>query len=119
MHANGRLTAANLRADDAPLLARLRDVAAAVHRDPRVAAAALAPHVAAREAVDVADLALAFVLAHPFIDVALSGAATTAQLASHVRAVGMHLDADTLRGLATVAEAPARYWSVRASLPWT
>jgi aryl-alcohol dehydrogenase-like predicted oxidoreductase len=92
--ANGRLTDANARPEDAALLARLRAIVPGVSLD-RVAAA--------------------FALAHPFVDVVLSGAATVAQLHSHVAATGVAVDAGAL---ATLAEPPKRYWATRASLPW-
>jgi aryl-alcohol dehydrogenase-like predicted oxidoreductase len=93
--ANGRLTDANARPEDGALLARV---------------AALAP------GVPLDRTALAFVLAHPFVDVALSGAATVAQLASHVEGSALAVDAGAL---AALAEPPATYWRTRASLPWT
>lgn len=96
--ANGRLTDANARSDDAAMLAHLR---------------------AARPGVPLDRVALAWVLAHPFVDVALSGAATVAQLRSHVAAASTPLAADDLAALTDVAEAPARYWATRAALPWT
>jgi len=90
--ANGRLSAANTRPDDAAMLSRL---------------GATAPPD---------RLAVAFVLAHPFVDVALSGAATVEQLGSHVAALGQPIDTPPL---ADLAESPERYWKTRASLPWT
>ena len=97
--ANGRLTDANQRPEDGPLLARLRSLAAAYGA-----------------AVD--QLALAFTLAAPFVDVALSGAATTAQLASHVAALDVRADGALLAELALLAEGPERYWATRSALPW-
>ncbi len=108
VHANGRLTDVNARPDDAPLLGRLREIAASVGG---VGERAPAP--------DVAELAVAFAGAQPFVDVVLSGAATTPQLASHLDALAIVLDPATLRRLSTIAEAPARYWSTRAALPWS
>lgn len=98
--ANGRLTPANDRAEDAAALARLTEIAR-------------------RHGVPVDRLAVAFALAHPFVDVVLSGAATTDQLASHVAAADLELDDTDLAALADVAEAPDRYWSTRARLAWT
>ena len=98
--ANGRLTDANRRPEDAALVARLR-----------------AHGAASGLALD--QLAVAFVLAHPFVDVVLSGAATTAQLASHLEAVSRPLDADAAAALAAGAETPARYWQTRSTLPWS
>ena len=96
--ANGRLTDANERPEDAPLLARLRAVASGISLD---------------------RLALAFALTHPFVDVALSGAATTTQLASHLTALELSLDETTRRALRAVAEPPERYWATRSRLRWT
>jgi aryl-alcohol dehydrogenase-like predicted oxidoreductase len=96
--ANGRLTAANTRLEDAAMLARVRVAAAGVPPD---------------------RIALAFVLAQPWADVVLSGAATTAQLASHVAAHELRLDEAARAGLATIAESPDVYWRTRAALPWT
>jgi len=96
--ANGRLTDANARPEDAPLLARLRGFANGVRLD---------------------RFALAFVLAHPFVDVALSGAATAPQLTSHVAALQLSLDDTTRRALGAVTEPPERYWATRGRLPWS
>jgi aryl-alcohol dehydrogenase-like predicted oxidoreductase len=81
--------------DDAAMLARLRAVLPGVPLD---------------------RVALAWALAHPFVDVALSGAATVTQLRSHVVATSIALEPDAVAGLAVD---PARYWATRASLPWT
>jgi aryl-alcohol dehydrogenase-like predicted oxidoreductase len=96
VHANGRLADANDRPDDAGMLDGLRAAAGGLPLD---------------------RLAIAFARSHPFIDVVLSGAATTAQLASHVAALGAPPIDPT--GLAAFAEPPARYWRTRGSLPWT
>jgi aryl-alcohol dehydrogenase-like predicted oxidoreductase len=98
--ANGRLTAGNDRPEDAELRARLRAIGRGL----------------GGRATD--QVALAFVLAHPFVDVALSGAATAAQLASHLAALAIALDAPARAALAALAEPPDRYWSTRARLPW-
>ncbi len=98
--ANGRLTPANQRADDAPLRRGLEPIAG-------------------RLACTLDQLALAFVLAHPFVDVVLSGAVTLAHLASHVGALDVALDRTSRILLAPLAETPERYWATRARLPWT
>lgn len=64
-------------------------------------------------------LALAWVLDHTFVDVVLSGAGSAPQLASHLRAFDVHLDASARAALADLAEAPAAYWSARSALAWT
>ena len=98
--ANVRLTAANVRPEDASLTRALGATAA-------------------RLGCGIDQLALAFVLAEPFVDVVLSGAATTAQLASHVGAPSLTLDREARGTLAALAEPPTRYWQTRATLPWT
>lgn len=100
VHANGRLTEANDRPEDARLVAALG-------------------RIAADAGMPIADLALAWVLARPEIDVALSGAATTTQLASHVAASARGLDSATITAMASLAEAPSTYWATRGRLPWT
>ena len=100
VHANGRLTDANQRPADAALVARLAQAAAAAR-------------------IGITDLALAFVLAQPQIDVALSGAATMPQLTGHVAAAATALESATIAGLAALAEPGESYWRTRASLPWT
>lgn len=100
VHANGRLTDANDRADDAALVATLRGIAS-------------------DEGTTIADVALAWVLAQPAIDVALSGAATTAQLAAHVSAVRRPLADRACEALRALAEPAQGYWATRASLAWT
>ena len=100
VHANGRLTPANDRSHDQLLHARLDDVAR-------------------RCGLAVDQLAMAFAAGQPWCDVVLSGAATVAQLASHVASSAVALDAATLDELATLAEPPATYWQSRASLAWS
>jgi aryl-alcohol dehydrogenase-like predicted oxidoreductase len=64
-------------------------------------------------------LALAAALCQPWSDIVLSGAVTTAQLTSNLRAADLALSPDALAGAATgLAEPPDAYWSHRASLPW-
>lgn len=59
-------------------------------------------------------LALASALAQPWADVVLSGAATLAQLESHLKARTVEpVDA------ALFARPPERYWAERARLPWS
>jgi aryl-alcohol dehydrogenase-like predicted oxidoreductase len=59
-------------------------------------------------------LALAAVLAQPWADVVLSGAATADQLRSNLAALELDFDPD----LEQLAEDPAVYWEERAALPW-
>ncbi|HYR95619.1 MAG TPA: aldo/keto reductase, partial [Candidatus Binatus sp.] len=96
----GRLTEANARREDSALLDRLRTAAATC-------------------GCGVDQVALAFVLERPFVDVVLSGAATAAQLSSHTGALEVTLDDPTHSALAVLRESPEDYWRTRASLPWS
>jgi aryl-alcohol dehydrogenase-like predicted oxidoreductase len=72
---------------------------------------------AARLHVGPDAVALAAALAQPFVDIVLSGAVTTAQLTSNLRARAID-GAESTSRLAALVEAPERYWSARAALPW-
>jgi aryl-alcohol dehydrogenase-like predicted oxidoreductase len=81
---------------------------------------------AAPELIDAASaagtspdaLALAAVLAQPWADVVLSGAATKAELESNLAALALDPDPDLLARLAARQEAPEGYWERRAGLAW-
>ena len=90
--ANGRLTARG----DLPTLLELSD----------------------RRAVAPDALALAAVLAQPWADVVLSGAATVETLRSNLTALELDLGECLDPELEALAEEPARYWEERATLPW-
>jgi aryl-alcohol dehydrogenase-like predicted oxidoreductase len=90
--ANGRLTARG----DLPTLLELSD----------------------RRAVAPDALALAAVLAQPWADVVLSGAATVETLRSNLTALELELGECLDPELGALAEEPARYWEERATLPW-
>ncbi|HEX3833788.1 MAG TPA: aldo/keto reductase, partial [Solirubrobacteraceae bacterium] len=63
-------------------------------------------------------LALAAVLAQPWVDVVLSGASTVRMTACNVAAVDVAIDPETLAGLGGVAEDPDGYWERRSTLRW-
>ncbi|MFJ5777891.1 aldo/keto reductase [Streptomyces sp. NPDC093094] len=63
-------------------------------------------------------VALAVILRMPWAGVILSGAATTAQLASNLHAPVVDLDEEQLSRLAALAEDPRAYWQRRGELPW-
>src|SRR5207237_6780447 len=72
----------------------------------------------ARSTASSADaLALAAVLAQPWADVVLSGAATVEELESNLAAGPLELDSSWLDRLDAIREDPARYWRTRAALP--
>jgi aryl-alcohol dehydrogenase-like predicted oxidoreductase len=63
-------------------------------------------------------VAIAAVLANPWLDVVLSGAITTDQLSSNLAALSVQLSADEVNELAQLAEPSRTYWSKRQSMPW-
>ncbi len=97
--ANGRLTGRN---DDPTFASRRRALES----------------VAARLHTTVDALALAAVLAQPWADVVLSGAATSDQLRSNVAALEVAWDADAAERLQEIVEPAEEYWATRARLAW-
>jgi aryl-alcohol dehydrogenase-like predicted oxidoreductase len=97
--ANGRLTARN----DDPAFAAQRRVLEGE---------------AARLGTTLDALALAVVLARPWADVVLSGAATAGQLRSNLAAIAVAWDGVAGERLDALAESPEDYWAIRARLPW-
>lgn len=74
---------------------------------------------AARERETTPDaLALAVLLAQPWADVVLSGAATTSQLDSNLRALALEVDDELEAQLGELVEKRDDYWSTRAELAW-
>jgi aryl-alcohol dehydrogenase-like predicted oxidoreductase len=73
---------------------------------------------AAEAGVTPDALALAAVLAQPWVDVVLSGAATADMVASNVAALDVAAHPETLEGLGGVAEDPDGYWERRSALRW-
>jgi aryl-alcohol dehydrogenase-like predicted oxidoreductase len=72
---------------------------------------------AARLGVGPDAVALAAVLAQPFVDVVLSGAVTPSQVAENIRARAIDGAAIAAR-LASLVEPAHQYWAERARLPW-
>lgn len=97
--ANGRLTTRNNDPDFAAKRLRLESAAEA--------------HGTTMDA-----LALAGVLAQPWAGCVLSGATTTGQLASNVRAVDVEWTAELATLAADLVESPRDYWSQRSDLAW-
>jgi aryl-alcohol dehydrogenase-like predicted oxidoreductase len=60
-------------------------------------------------------VALAAVLAQPWADVVLSGAASVETLRSNLRALDVSVDPSRFDGMREDSEA---YWARRSSLPW-
>jgi aryl-alcohol dehydrogenase-like predicted oxidoreductase len=87
--------------------------------DPAFAAQrALLEREARRLGLTLDALALAAVLAQPWADVVLSGAATVGQLQSNVQALDAAWDQEAEDRLAALAEPPEEYWATRAALAW-
>ena len=63
-------------------------------------------------------LALAAVLAQPWVDVVLSGAATVEHVQSNAAAVQVDFDAETAVRLHPLLETPEAYWQTRSQLAW-
>jgi aryl-alcohol dehydrogenase-like predicted oxidoreductase len=58
------------------------------------------------------------VLAQPWADVVLSGAANVDQLKSNLVAVGTRWDIDAGQRFGTLVESPDDYWNARSRLAW-
>ncbi|GAB3552609.1 aryl-alcohol dehydrogenase-like predicted oxidoreductase [Actinopolyspora lacussalsi] len=82
-------------------------------RPPEPLAAVAGRHGAGADAV-----ALAHVLAQPWVDTVLLGAASVGQLRSNLAARSVSLSRRDLDELAAVAGDPATYWGERSALPW-
>jgi aryl-alcohol dehydrogenase-like predicted oxidoreductase len=63
-------------------------------------------------------LALAYVLSRPWVDVALSGAATAEQLASNLAARDVEWTEELEAGSRGLVIAPDAYWEQRSALAW-
>jgi aryl-alcohol dehydrogenase-like predicted oxidoreductase len=63
-------------------------------------------------------LALACVLAQPWVGVVLSGASTVSQLRSNLGALEVEVPADVVERLRALAEPAEAYWETRAQLAW-
>ncbi len=92
--ANGRLTERNNASDFSEQLDMLRKVAKT-------------------QLASVDAVALAAILAQPWVGVVLSGAATQEHLMSNTAAVGL-----ALGDVPDLAESPDEYWATRSALAW-
>lgn len=63
-------------------------------------------------------LALAAILAQPWVDVVLSGAADGKHLASNLNALQVDYDAAATQALDEIRESPKDYWGKRSQLQW-
>ncbi len=105
------------RAHAAGLAVIVKEALANGRLSPRGAGGALAK--AARDVGAGADaVALAAVLARPWADVVLSGAASVAALASNLEAARLPWSDDLESRLAPLREDSEDYWARRSRLPW-
>jgi len=74
--------------------------------------------IAARHGATVDAVALAAVLAEPWADVVLSGAATVEQVRSNLAATAVRLEERDVEELRRLAEPSQQYWMTRSTLPW-
>ncbi|MBF5044798.1 aldo/keto reductase [Aggregicoccus sp. 17bor-14] len=95
----------------------VKEVVANGRLTPRNGEPGLAPlrEAAVQLGASVDAVAVAAALAQPWADVVLSGAATVAQLQSHLSAQALVLPE---RGLEGLAEQPRVYWERRSGLAW-
>jgi aryl-alcohol dehydrogenase-like predicted oxidoreductase len=89
----------------------------ASHDSGRAVGAALR-RVGAQVGATPDAVALAAALHQPWVDIVLSGASTTGQLASNLAAAAVHLSPAQLTELDGLAEAAEEYWQRRAGLTW-
>jgi aryl-alcohol dehydrogenase-like predicted oxidoreductase len=73
---------------------------------------------AQRLGTTVDGLALAGVLAQPWVDVVLSGAARVDHLLSNLKALEVSLDAEAASHLQALVEPAEEYWTTRSDLEW-
>jgi aryl-alcohol dehydrogenase-like predicted oxidoreductase len=89
------------------------------NREPSFAAKrAVLDRIARRLETTIDAVALAAVLAQPWADVVLCGAATVAQLRSNLAARSISLNEASIEDLAALVEPATSYWKTRAALPW-
>lgn len=97
--ANGRLTSRNLDATFSDKVKVLQQISEEVNSS-------------------IDKISLAAILAQPWADVVLSGAATTEQLHSNLDALKLALSPKQLQLLLSLQEQPEDYWKTRSTLEW-
>jgi aryl-alcohol dehydrogenase-like predicted oxidoreductase len=106
------------RAHEAGLGVIVKEALANGRLTPRGACAPL-EQAAGRLGASEDAVAIAWVLAQPWVDLVLSGAATPDQVRSNLAALRLGPRAAADPGLADLAEPSDRYWSTRSELSWT
>ncbi len=105
------------RAHEAGLQVIVKEALANGRLTPRVPNAEL-ERAASAVGATVDAVALAAVLAQPFVDLVLSGAATREALVSNLGAAELQFSDEILDGLAALEEDSEEYWTTRSALPW-
>jgi aryl-alcohol dehydrogenase-like predicted oxidoreductase len=105
-------------AHDAGLGVIIKEALANGRLGPRGSIEPLA-RAAASMGAGIDAVAIAAVLARPWVDTVLSGASTIAQLESNLGAAGVEWDDALERELRSLTEDPSAYWRTRSELPWT
>jgi aryl-alcohol dehydrogenase-like predicted oxidoreductase len=105
------------RAHEAGMAVIVKEALANGRLTPRVPNAAL-ERAAGELGATVDAVALAAVLAQPWVDIVLSGVATRAALASNLAAAELRLPEAVLGELGGLEEDSEEYWSTRSDLPW-
>ena len=106
------------RAHDAGVEVIVKEALANGRLSPRGAPPELG-RVAAGLGATADAVALAAVLAQPFADIVLSGAATPDALRSNLAAAALELPAEALEELRALEEPADTYWAARGELAWT
>lgn len=89
------------------------------NQDPDFAAQAkVLKNQAQRLGTTIDALALAIVMAQPWVDIVLSGAAAEEHIHSNVKALDVNLDQEALEQISALVESPEAYWEKRRSLTW-
>jgi|tagenome__1003787_1003787.scaffolds.fasta_scaffold20985293_2 aryl-alcohol dehydrogenase-like predicted oxidoreductase len=102
-----------------PALARAHDAGLTVYVKEALANGRLAGREPVPELPGLDDaLALAAVLARPWVDIVLSGAASVETLRSNLRAVEVEWTPELEERAAGLIEDSEAYWERRSSLPW-
>jgi len=74
--------------------------------------------IAKRYNVGIDAIAIAYILQHSWVSTVLSGAVTSEQLESNLKALNVKLSVADLNMLYSMVEIPEKYWKTRSELEW-
>lgn len=74
--------------------------------------------IAKRYNVGIDAIAIAYILQHSWVSTVLSGAVTSEQLESNLKALNVKLSVADLNILYSMVEIPEKYWKTRSELEW-